>query len=484
MLRWRRCRRIGYSGQLALHNTASGDNRGADVHRLSGTRRIHRRTRNRCARRGNHQCSRRRRTHRPDNDERDIRSRNVYAEPDRSRQLPADCFCGGTQFGEQLVRSLGGARECFAVAVTQSVSCHRSITVGSQATLSFTFKDAFGNAESGASVSLTTNSPGASFGPNSGTTSASGTFSTQFVATTAGSSTITATVAGVAVGFTGVTIAPDPCTPVALTLPSAVSGTVTGACVLGGYAGTVYSFTVSGTSPAPVAFNVASTSFAPATVVTRNPPQSGSQINNSLGTTGTLSTDWALPAGSYEVYVLSTSGTGPFALTANTVSGNPGCVSISMNIVLSTSSTGTLASPDCQFASTVAWYYDSFAVYSTLPCTISMTSAAFTAELSLRDTSGNVQLGNFVASGVGGTAQTTLSTCAGTGTSALQIFATSSAAGATGAYTLTVTIQGQSAAADAISRRIVLRAARAISPRSPGRESSPPSPERPHSDHP
>ncbi len=88
-----------------------------------------------------------------------------------------------------------------APSPTQSVVSLNPVTftTAGSSTATFTFKDGFGNALGGVSVSLSSSLAGVTFTPSSGTTLADGTFSTSVSSTADGSASVTATVGGSAV---------------------------------------------------------------------------------------------------------------------------------------------------------------------------------------------------------------------------------------------------------------------------------------------
>jgi hypothetical protein len=118
-----------------------------------------------------------------------------------------------------------------ASAAQSSVTLTPStITANTPSSAVFTFKDTYGNPIASLPVTLSTNLAGATFTPASGTTNASGSFTSSFVATAAGSANVTATVGGVQITIpTALTIGPALTYSITTTSNPANGGTVTGA---------------------------------------------------------------------------------------------------------------------------------------------------------------------------------------------------------------------------------------------------------------
>jgi hypothetical protein len=91
-----------------------------------------------------------------------------------------------------------------------------TVTTGATIAVVFAFKDQFGNPLPNKTVTLSSNLAGVTFTPSSGTTSATGTFTTNMVATAAGSATVSATVDGAAISL-----------PTAVTITAPVTITIT-----------------------------------------------------------------------------------------------------------------------------------------------------------------------------------------------------------------------------------------------------------------
>ena len=85
------------------------------------------------------------------------------------------------------------------VSPAQSIFAPTSFTANVATTLTFTFRDVYGNPTPSTTVSLSTSAAGSTFTPASGTTGIDGTFVTSFRTTTGGSVPLTATVGGVTV---------------------------------------------------------------------------------------------------------------------------------------------------------------------------------------------------------------------------------------------------------------------------------------------
>jgi hypothetical protein len=401
-----------------------------------------------------------------------------------------------------------------------------TVTTGATIAVVFTFKDQFGNPLPNKTVTLSSNLAGVTFTPSTGTTSATGTFTTNMVATAAGSATVSATVDGVAIslptavtitapvtftittssnpttagttsgggtftqgasvtvlatpatGFTftnwtegttavstsasftftatanrtlvaNFTAAADPCTPLTLTFPGTVSGTVSAAsgCTSGTAPAAVYRFTTAQGVATGHTFAITSTGFLdPVIEVTTDPPGTGNV--GLFNTNGTVSAEWLLPAGTYRARVSSAAGsTGAFSLTGSTSSGisNNGssCTSgvlLRVLVVGGTYTGQTLGAGDCFFTGGI--FVDIFYIRSLKPCTITLAPTGFDALLQARNFALNATVGTAQnVGGVGATETLNLSACSTNGAS-IAIMASSVAGGETGSYVLTVTITG------------------------------------------
>jgi hypothetical protein len=120
-----------------------------------------------------------------------------------------------------------------------------TVTVGATITATFTFKDQYGNAIAGKTVSLGSSLAGVTFNPSSGTTNASGVFTTNFIATGAGSATLNATVDGLQINLpTAVTVT----APVQYTIATSSSPANGGTTAGGGTFNSGASVTVTATA--------------------------------------------------------------------------------------------------------------------------------------------------------------------------------------------------------------------------------------------
>jgi hypothetical protein len=241
--------------------------------------------------------------------------------------------------------------------------------------------------------------------------------------------------------------APNACTPLALTFPGLTNGSLapSGGCQLGGAPTIAYRFTVP-TGYNTTQFSVSTAAFAPTIFVTADPGQNGGTVEYYSSVPGTISQYWALPPGTYRLWVQAPAGSGgAFSVSGNTISGDvlTGCGREAITVSVAISGLA-LDAGDCQF-STAGWYFDEYDIYSTLPCTITETSPVFAAEVNLRDIAGN-QVGNAAATGAGANAQISLSSCTANG-GPLRILATSASPGSTGAFSLSVQMTGQAASA-------------------------------------
>jgi hypothetical protein len=103
------------------------------------------------------------------------------------------------------------------------------VTTGSTIAFVFTFKDQYGNPVPNKTVTLSSSLAGVTFTPATGTTSGTGTFTTNMVATTAGSATLSATVDGIAISLpTAVTISAPASFTITTSSSPANGGTTTG----------------------------------------------------------------------------------------------------------------------------------------------------------------------------------------------------------------------------------------------------------------
>lgn len=104
-----------------------------------------------------------------------------------------------------------------------------NIVAGATIAVTFTFKDQYGNPIPGKTVTLSSSLAGVTFTPSTGTTSATGTFTTNMVATGAGTATVSATVDGVSISLpTAVTITAPATYTITTSSNPANGGTTTG----------------------------------------------------------------------------------------------------------------------------------------------------------------------------------------------------------------------------------------------------------------
>jgi hypothetical protein len=336
-----------------------------------------------------------------------------------------------------------------------------TLTVGLASTGTFTIKDSFGNPIAAGTIALTSSLAGTTFNPASGTTNASGVFTSSINAGLAGAGTITATVNGTALAFPVAPIAPLPCTIGTLTLGTPVNGSVVVAgngCVFNNHPAATYRFTVpaSATSTVVTVTAVGQGSFFPELLVTPEPvPTTGTLgIGNTSSTLTRGPIDWLLPSGSsFLVSISSGNGSaGSFALTAaNSGLGGPGCTT---RIILNVNGTYTgqtlSATDDCTDAAG-PYYYDVFEINDSRPCTITMRSTAFDTYIELYEASANPGfITNDHGSAGGNDSRLVLTGCR-TQNFALLLVPSSWVESITGAYTLQVAFTGGSIQAGLVS---------------------------------
>jgi adhesin/invasin len=226
------------------------------------------------------------------------------------------------------------AVEAGSVSASQtSVSLTPStITVGTPATATFTFKDEFGNLVANRQVAITSNVAGVTFNPSSGTTTATGTFVTTVSATSASSATVTANVGGVSIEI------PTPFVSITPT-PTLAQSTLTFNTPLAPNAPSVATFTIRNqlnniipAATVSLTSSLAGTSFNPATGTTNAAGVFTSTITPTSAGTGTITatvngTALAFPISVTSPAVCTTSGTITVGTPLNgTVSANAGCL--------------------------------------------------------------------------------------------------------------------------------------------------------------
>jgi hypothetical protein len=156
--------------------------------------------------------------------------------------------------------------------------------------------------------------------------------------------------------------------------------------------------------------------------------------------------EWLLPAGTFLFRLGTLAGTGTFAVVGATVPANAGCFNdtqVFRSIIVSGTYTGqTLATGDCAFDD--GSFFDVFFVMSSLPCTLTLTSAAFNPGLYVEDPFTQDFIAGVDNVGVGNSAVVSLPACRN-GSDALAILTNSFTGGESGPYTLTVALQGAGA---------------------------------------
>jgi hypothetical protein len=280
------------------------------------------------------------------------------------------------------------------------------VAIDAPRTLTFTFLDAFGNRLRSQPVSVTSDLAGVTLAPGSGTTSATGAFSTVITATTAGTVILTATIGGTQIAFAPLLVQPQ-CTPEPMTIPGVVSGIQpTETCVVGGLPTLLYRFTTA--SPGGVLFSLTS-GFPSALSVTADPP--GDAVVLRGGTSHNA--EWLLPAGTYQVSVGAVTGSGSFTLTSASVAGNQG--QVIRNIAVSGTYPQALGAGDFMFPEVFGdnSFWDVFRMRSTGSCTITARATGTTGLdllLVLADSAGDPFAGDD-NSGGGSDAQISLNPC-------------------------------------------------------------------------
>ena len=235
--------------------------------------------------------------------------------------------------------------------------------------------------------------------------------------------------------------ASDPCAATGLTFPGSVSGTLgSTSCTINTNATAVYRFQTNG--QAGVQFNVTSSFAVPAVEVTSDPP--GNNVVWRSVTNGTVTAEWLLPSGTYLVRAgARNGGTGSFTLTGSTSPlNNPACNDRTLVVGL-TLTNQALANTDCPHSSGDGTFFDSYIIYSTKQCTITMSSATMDSFIEVVDAvNTNVFIDNDDDSGGGLNSTLTLPSCS-SGSNPIEIRAnTTPFPPLTGNYNLSVTITG------------------------------------------
>ena len=273
-----------------------------------------------------------------------------------------------------------------------------------------------------------------------------------------GTATITATAVGTGVGFTPatinrtavVTVTPDPCTPLPVTLPVTRTGVVTSAScnISGDRLGVVYSLNLA--SAAALELIMTPTNFAPYLSVF--PQGDPDFIFRSRTTSDPVSGIWHLPAGATEIRAgaLNAGATGNFQLQVQQVSAS---VENCRSVVVGGSvvSNQALQAADCLFGGFQA---DEFLLYSRRPCAITMrrtTAAASLADPFIEVYGGSTLVSSDDDSGGGLDAFVSLTSCRTPANDVLLVRATSANMGDLGLYTFSV-VFGAAAVQEATER--------------------------------
>jgi hypothetical protein len=301
--------------------------------------------------------------------------------------------------------------------------------------MNFNFRDALGNPVALRAVTLTTSLAGATFTPSSGVTTGVGNFFASFLPSQTGTATVTASVGGTPLTFTSSFLVREACAPDPIPFPGSTGGTLpSGPCVLNGFPSAAYHFTLADAGAAT--FNV-DAAFRPALEVSSNPPAANRVV---LGGANSVSGEWLLPAGTYQVRVGAANGTGGYSITGSAGAGvTPGVV---RNLAVAGTYVQALGPGD--FVLNVFpmdnSFWDIFLIQSSRPCTITLRSQTLDMFLMLADLSNPDLPFDFSeddGGGVNGTdAQLTLSECQAPSGNAMLILANHYATVASGAYTL------------------------------------------------
>ena len=294
----------------------------------------------------------------------------------------------------------------------------------------FTFADEFGNPIPRAEVSVTNDLIGATLNPTGGKTGLDGTFQTTYRTQSSGSAHFAALVNGLSIDLQSPLAVLNACTPSSITLPATMTGSFATeqGCLIAGQPFQFYQFTTA--SSGGVVMNIES-AFGAEFEVRSDPAVPTVRL---VAVDTTLSREWLLPAGSYEFRIGAFAGQGPYRVTAAATPANRGATVR----ILSMPGTFTGQTLDLgDFVNSLDAFTDSYAIYSSRPCTITVRSTAFDPYISLTNQFG-ISVG-FDDNGGGGTdAQITRSSCISNGT-AIRIDVSSVISDATGPYTLIVT---------------------------------------------
>jgi hypothetical protein len=312
-----------------------------------------------------------------------------------------------------------------------------TLSSGTPSAATFTFRDAGNNPVANAAVTLTSTIAGTTFAPSSGTTNATGVFTSTITAGASGVGTVTATVGGTGLVFN---VIAGPCAVGTLTLGTSAVGSVgaTTGCSLNNHPAATFRFTIpAGNATVVTVSGTGPGGAAPELAITADPPTAQTLIF--VPTATALTQGWLLAPGTYLATGSSPTGAfGDFTVTtANAGVGAAGCVTRVLVPVTATYLGQTLSSgppPDCVDTSG-PFFEDSFAIFDDRQCTITVTATTYDAYLIIRNTAGAI-IGEDDDSG-GGTNSRITRQCRN-GTAPIIIGPSSFDPNITGAYTLTI----------------------------------------------
>jgi len=263
-----------------------------------------------------------------------------------------------------------------------------------------------------------------------------------------GSATITVTAQGSGSGFattsivrtSAITVAADPCAPIAITLPLTRNGTLTASsCIVTGGVqrrGEVLRTTLAAATA--LELRLTPTGFAP--YISASPVGEVDFIFSSRRLGEEARRSWRLPAGPAEMRIGAAAAGQTGAFTLQVTSVNPSvenCVSVILGGRVSSSQ--TLSATDCRIFSTSA---DEYPVYSTRPRVITMnwvTTAGGMADPLLEACVANTLIASDDDGGGGTNSRLTLLACRSLADDILTIRATSFDDFDTGGYTFAIT---------------------------------------------
>jgi hypothetical protein len=286
-------------------------------------------------------------------------------------------------------------------------------------------------------------------GPIGGTTSVAAvaglaTFAGLSVAVPAANLQLTAAGAGFTV-TSAAFVASDPCTPLTLAFPGTAGGALASSgCIGAGLPSVYYRFSTIGTGGTTFSISGA---FPARIEVMTDPPGSNFALQ-SAATPSSVTGEWLLPAGTYQLRATAVSGGGTFTLsgtsTQGTVNNGSGCtaaVPLRVLVVSGVYAGQSLGTGDCTIAG--GGHADFFYVRSLNACTITMSPTGFDAYLDVRDaaTGGDIVTTN--TGGVGVPETLSLAACSTAG-AAVAIVAKAYEPGDAGTYSITITISGGS----------------------------------------